>query len=108
MSSVPEKDGDQIHPVASALFGWVGMKNIGNVIFYGLAIASIVLIAIDFVIPTRHEKVEFAKNYGFYGVYGFLAFSFVVLMGHPLAKLLRRDEDYYGDVDEVDDEGGSQ
>ena len=107
MSSVPEKEDDKVHPVATALFGWVGAKNIGNIIFYGLALASIVLIAIDFVIPTRHEKVDFAKNYGFYAFYGFLAFSFVVLMGHPLAKLLRRDENYYGDIDESEDEGGS-
>lgn len=104
MSPEPQNGSDKVHPVATALFGWVGMKNIGNIIFYGLAIASVILIAIDFFIPTRHEKVEFAKNYGFYGFYGFLAFSFVVLMGHPLGKLLRRDENYYGDADD-DQEG---
>ncbi len=100
MSPAPDKDNDKVHPVATALFGWVELKNIGNIIFYGLALASIILIGLDFIIGEREdEKVKFAKNYGFYGFYGFLAFSFVVLMGHPLGKLLRRDENYYNDQD---------
>lgn len=96
---------DGMHPAAKALFGWVGYKRTPDFMFYGLALASIILIGIDFMIPERHEKVEFAKNYGFYAFYGFLAFTFVVLAGYPLGKLLRRDENYYGDLD--DDEGAA-
>lgn len=100
MNTAPDNEPDKIHPIATALFGWVEIKNIGNIIFYGLAIASIVLIGLDFIIGERaEEKVQFAKNYGFYGFYGFAAFAFVVLMGHPLGKLLRRDENYYNDED---------
>lgn len=96
-------DDDKMHPAAKILFGWVGFKNIGNIIFYGLAILSVVLIVIDLMM-SRHDKVDFASNYGFYAFYGFAAFSFVVLMGHPLGKLLRRDENYYGDL-ENEEEG---
>lgn len=106
MSSEPEDVNDKVHPVATALFGWVGLKNIGNIIFYGLAIASVILIGLDFIIGEREEeKVKFAKNYGFYGIYGFVAFAFVVLMGHPLGKLLRRGENYYDDQDEDEESG---
>ena len=98
----PKKD-DKVHPVAKALFGWVEFKRTPDFIFYGLAALSVLLIAADLVVG-RHEKVEMANNMGFYAIYGFAAFSFVVIMGHPLGKLLRRDENFYGDQDE--DEGG--
>ena len=97
-------DDDKVHPIAKALFGWVELKRTPDLIFYGLAIVSILLVAVEFVLPARHEKVEVANNYGFYAIYGFIAFSFVVIMGHPLGKLLRRDENYYGDQDEDDGE----
>ena len=98
-----QDEDDKVHPIAKALFGWVELKRTPDLIFYGLAIVSVLLIAVDFVFP-RHDKVAFANNYGFYAIYGFVAFSFVVIMGHPLGKLLRRDENYYGDQDE--DDGG--
>ena len=94
-----DKEDDQIHPVAKALFGWVSFKRTPELIFYGLAIACVSLIAADFFVD-RHEKMDTANVNGFYALYGFTAFAFVVLMGHPLAKLLRRDENYYGDNDE--------
>ena len=69
-----------------------------------LAIASVVLILIDLAM-SRHDKVDMANTVGFYAVYGFAAFAFVVIMGHPLGKLLRRDENFYGDQDEDEEEG---
>lgn len=36
----------------------------------------------------------------FYGVWGFLAFSFIVLAGQHLRKILMRREDYYDPVPE--------
>ena len=37
----------------------------------------------------------------FYGVFGFLAFSFIVLAGQHLRKILMRDEHYYDSEEDV-------
>lgn len=86
-----------VHPMAKVLFGWTEAKNIGAILFWVMAGLSLALVAADLLIA-RHEKIAFANSVGFYGIWGFLAFSFVVLMGWPLGKLLRRDENYYGDA----------
>ena len=92
-------EDDAMHPMAKVLFGWVSAPKTGLFIRWGLIIGAILLIAADFVIH-RHPHNEVESYLGFYGFYGFLAFGFVVLMGWPLGRLLRRDEDYYGDQDE--------
>lgn len=88
------------HQVSKALFGWVGHSWTGNIILWGLIGLSAALIGADLVYH-RHVEQDIESISGFYGVYGFVAFSFVVLMGRPLSWLLRRDEDYYGDDDET-------
>lgn len=94
MSRTPD---DGIHPMSRILFGWTEMKGIGSIIFWGMAGLSILLVLLDLVVH-RHEKIEIANSVGFYALWGFAAFSFVVLMGWPLGRLLRRDENYYGDL----------
>lgn len=94
MSRTPD---DGIHPMSRVLFGWTEKKGIGGIIFWGMAALSVILVLLDLVVP-RHEKVGIANAVGFYALWGFGAFSFVVLMGWPLGKLLRRDENYYGDL----------
>ena len=92
------------HPMAQTLFGWVAFQGSERFFFFGLGALSLFLIVIDLAFD-RHEKVETANITGFYGFYGFLAFALVVLAGWPLGRLLRRDENYYGDQD--DGEGGA-
>lgn len=94
-----EMRDDKIHPAAKILFGWVMHPKAGKYIFWGLAFLSILLIAADFVIP-RHPHNEAESYLAFYAIYGFISFGFVVLMGWPLGRLLRRGEDYYGDHDD--------
>lgn len=95
-----QNDND-MHPIAKAVFGWVGHKWTGHIILFGLLGVSVVLIGIDLVYD-RHVEEDIERISGFYGIFGFVAFGFVVLMGRPLGWLLRRDEDYYGDADETD------
>lgn len=54
-----------------------------------------------------HPHFEIDKFPAFYGVVGFVSFSFIVLAGQHLRKILMRDEDYYEDDDPAkdDDEG---
>lgn len=91
----PSDEG--VHPMAKLLFGWTEWKGIGNVIFWGVLGLSVLLILLDLLID-RHEYFHFAEATGFYGLYGFCAFAFVVLMGWPLGRLLRRDINYYKDA----------
>lgn len=105
MSSDPHSNKtDDMHPVARILFGWVSAPRTGQYIFWGLAALSAILILIDFQ-AHRHVKADIEAYIGFYGFYGFIAFGFVVLMGWPLGRLLRRSENYYGDAE--DEEEGS-
>lgn len=90
----PSDEG--VHPMAKLLFGWTEWKGVGNVIFWGVLALAVILVLIDMTM-SRHEYFHFAEATGFYGLYGFVAFSFVVLMGWPLGKLLRRDPNYYKD-----------
>lgn len=104
-------DASGVHPMAKILFGWTEMKGMGTIIFWGSAFIAVALIAADLLV-NRHDYFNFANATGFYGLWGFGAFAFVVLMGWPLGKLLRRSEDYYGDAggppDDIDPDIGGR
>ncbi len=93
--NTPSEEG--IHPLSQILFGWTHTKGIGNIIFWGLLALSAIMLSIDFFFP-RHDYLKFSNYAGFYGIWGFVCFSFAVIMGWPLGHLLRRDENYYGDA----------
>jgi hypothetical protein len=90
------------HPAARFLFGWTSAPGAGRWLVFGIGLLSLILIAVDFI-HHRHGEFRIEDLYGFYGLFGFAAFSFVVMMGWPLGKLLRRSEDYY-DAEEPRDE----
>lgn len=51
-----------------------------------------------FVLAARHEMhphFTIDKFPAFYGAVGFISFSFIVLVGQHLRKILMRDENYY-------------
>ena len=95
-SDAPDQD---MHPVAQALFGWVTWRWTPALFFWGLGLLTLGLVAADLLLD-RHEYLSMANATGFYAIYGFAAFAFVVLMGWPLGRFLRRDENYYGDADD--------
>ncbi|MEM0985920.1 MAG: hypothetical protein AAGJ32_06720 [Pseudomonadota bacterium] len=97
MSESPRSDRPD-HPAAKALFGWVEAKSTPNILLVGTIVIAIVLFAIDLRLE-RHEYLDFANSIFFYGIWGFLAFGLAVLSGWPLGRLLRRDEDYYGEAE---------
>jgi hypothetical protein len=63
-------------------------------LFWGLAAACALLVAVDLVLH-RHEEFDFAARFGFYAAYGFLACVALVLAAKQLRRVLMRDEDYY-------------
>ena len=68
-------------------------KNVSKLI-YGLVLLCALSVLADFV-WARHGHFDFEEIPGFYAIYGFLAYCFIVLSAKQMRKLLKRDEDYY-------------
>ena len=67
-----------------------------TLIVRGLYAACGLLVVLGlFFIDAHHAHFPWESWPGFYGVYGFLAFTFAVLAGKQLRRVLMRDEDYY-------------
>ena len=82
------------HPLSVLLFSWMRSPLFFRVMMAGLAGLGVLFIALE-VVFGRREQAGIDGLPGFYGMFGFLAFSFAVLSGWPLGRLLRRREDYY-------------
>ncbi len=69
--------------------------NIKKLMFLAAAIC-IGLFGVDFFFH-RHEleNISWESWYGFYAIYGFVAYTFIVIAAHGLRKLVMRKEDYY-------------
>lgn len=95
----PMKPSDEnMHPMSKLLFGWVEAPRTPFLLLAIVVAISVALIVADLAI-NRHDYFDFANATGFYAFWGFAAFAIAVLSGWPLGKLLRRDEDYYGEAD---------
>ena len=93
-TSQTSEDGST--PLAQALFGWTSKPYTKNLFFFGVGLLAIVLLVADFFVHRHaYKPVAFSEFNMFYGLYGFAAFTFVVLCGWPLGALLRRPENYY-------------
>ena len=68
---------------------------------WATALAAVLLVGVGLVTaavsPGRIESLP-----GFYGLFGFGAFSLAVLSGWPLGRLLRRPERYYDNAESRD------
>lgn len=63
-------------------------------LFVGLAVACGLLIAAEPFVH-RHAIFEWEGWFGFHAIFGFVAYSALVLSATQLRKLLKRREDYY-------------
>ncbi|MEL6724819.1 MAG: hypothetical protein AAFP81_04390 [Pseudomonadota bacterium] len=100
---MPIPNDDDMHPVSRLLFGWVSAPRVPLAILIFVIVLTVGLVLLDLSLD-RHEKVEMANANGFYALWGFAAFALAVLSGWPLGKLLRRDEDYYGEAETTPDD----
>lgn len=96
----PKPSDEHTHPMSKLLFGWVESPRTPFLLLLIVVLIAAGLIVADVFID-RHEYkyTAFAESTGFYAFWGFAAFAIAVLSGWPLGKLLRRDEDYYGEAD---------
>ena len=89
---------DGATPLAKSLFGWTDKPWTANLFLFGVGLIAIGVLAGDFFIHKHaYKSLQFSATHMFYGLYGFAAFSFVVLCGWPLGRILRRRVDYYDD-----------
>jgi hypothetical protein len=68
-------------------------RNIKRVIYALYAICA-VLVLLDFIVH-RHITHEWEGLLGFYAIYGFSCYVFIVLGAKWLRTIVMRDEDYY-------------
>ena len=75
--------------------------NLGNVrrLILGFFVCCALLILTDLIV---HRHLTFAEDFfpvegwfGFYAIYGFVAYALIVVGSIPLRKMIMRSEDYY-------------
>lgn len=76
-------------------------RNVTRLVYALYAVCAL-LLAAD-VLVHRHAHFEFERWFGFYAIFGFAAYCAIVQSARALRRLLRRDEDYYGEAGEDGD-----
>jgi len=80
---------------------WLDQPRNVNRIVKGLYLLCGLVLAVDLLDAWLGFKQqihpEFARTFGFYGVFGFVCYVGIVLGAKQLRKLLMRKEDYYGE-----------
>ncbi len=70
-------------------------RNINRIVYALWLICAGLLIAEFFY--HKHPHFGWDGWFGFYALFGFVAYCFIVLTAKGLRRLIRRDEDYYSD-----------
>lgn len=83
-------------PALGRLLLWVDRPGSANKIFWALAAVCALLFVLDFTYH-KHGHFHIEELPGFYGVYGFVMFTALILAAKTLRIFIKRPEDYYGD-----------
>ena len=75
--------------------GWADKKSFRNAFLGVLIVASVAAAIAGFVFRKEHPHFAVEGAGVFFAAYGFIAFSFIVLAGQHLRKLVGRKETYY-------------
>jgi uncharacterized membrane protein YozB (DUF420 family) len=77
--------------------GWADTKAFRNIFLGVLIVAALAAAVAGFLPQFQKDRPHFSvEGMGaFFAVFGFVAFSFIVLAGQHLRKLVGRKEDYY-------------
>jgi len=77
--------------------GWADSKAFRRAVVGALALAAIAVAIAGFMpqFQKEHPHFEVEGAGAFFAAYGFIAFSFIVLAGQHLRKLVGRKETYY-------------
>lgn len=88
-------DPSKLPAIGRALL-WVDKPGSANKIFWALAAICVGLVLYGFTYEA-HGHFDMENISGFYGLFGFVAFSIVIFGAKALRVLIKRPEDYYGD-----------
>jgi len=83
-------------PALGRMLLWVDKPGSANKIFWALAVVCGLLFLADFTFE-KHGYFDVENLPGFFGAYGFIMFTGLVLAAKGLRVLIKRDEDFYGD-----------
>ena len=86
---------EDIRPSGSILFSWLEHRSSARFIIGILAVICIILGLSDFIYH-RHGHFKVEEFPGFFALYGFIMFSFIILGATVLRYFIKRKEDYYG------------
>jgi len=101
MAKPTRKKDQNIHPVGKKLLWVEDSGNISLMIKVLAVFCGLLFLVNLFVHLHGHFAVEAIP--GFYGIYGFIAFAFIVIATKYLREVIGRKEDYYA-PDVVDSE----
>jgi len=101
IETIPEADAetkphDDIHPAAKPFLFLGDIKTRRNFIWIPL-VGMIICIILGVFHPQKHPLPYEEYIPGSWAIWGFLAYSTIVLSANTLFKFLGRDEDYYGE-----------
>jgi len=88
-------DDPNSYPALGRALLWVDRPGSGTKIFWALVGVCGALLLADLTLD-RYGKFNLEGLPGFYGVFGFIAFTMVILGAKTLRRLIKRPEDYYG------------
>ena len=91
-----QDDNPVNYPFLGRMMLWVDKPGSANKIFWALVIVCVLLFLADFTYA-KHGHFEVEDLPGFYGVFGFVMFTALILIAKGLRVLIKRPEDYYGD-----------
>jgi uncharacterized membrane protein len=72
-------------------------RNVDKLVYTLYGICALLLAAdlLNYFFHFKHSAFFFEDWFGFYGIFGFIAYIFMVYSGKALRSLLTREEDYY-------------
>ncbi len=86
---------EDITPFGSILFSWLKHRSSNRFIIGILAVVCIMFGLFDFIYH-RHGHFKAEEFPGFFALYGFIMFSFIIFGATVLRYFIKRKEDYYG------------
>jgi len=90
------KDNPSKYPAIGRLLTWVDRPGSATKLFWALAGLCVFLFLLDFTYA-KHGHFTMEDYPGFFGVFGFVAFSGVIFGAKALRVLIKQPEDFYGD-----------
>ena len=96
--SKPESEAtaDDIHPAAKP-FLFLGTARVKRNFMWVVLTGMIICVVLGLFFPQKHPLPIEKYIPGSWAVFGFLAYSFIVLCAPVIFKALARDEAYYGE-----------